>query len=83
MWPKLTKGFKSAFGLTCQFVFLFYFAHGDQNTYILESILSRAKIKHLNVYMVFYLPEQLLVPDRESYHLTGCGGQAELHCGTN
>lgn len=59
MWPKLTKGFKSAFGLTCQFVF--NSPHGDQNTYILDSILSGAKLKHLNVYMVFYLSEQLFI----------------------
>lgn len=60
MWPKPTKGFKSAFGLTCQFI-VFYFEHRDQNTCILDSILGRAKIKHLKVYMVFYLSEQLFI----------------------
>lgn len=49
----------TTFGLTCQFVF--YFEHGDQNTYILDSKLSRAKMKHLKVYIVFYLWQQLLI----------------------
>lgn len=60
MWPKLTKGFQSVFGLTCQFI-VFNLEDGDQNTHILASILSRAKIKPLKVYMVFYLSEQMFI----------------------